>query len=176
MDPAHCTSGAIYCSEISSTLAWGRNVPSVRGVPREGSTRVLPVERLCTSREDLRALLPFRPRAIWRLLLKARARSRSYTLHYSTCCTRRITQACVFTPHHSFNCRCFADISAISEQCGVFRLVVATVLPMVDSAADFITCANDVHLSLAVVFVFTSEMESDTAARNIARCGSFTSK
>ena len=77
---------------------------------------------------------------------------------------------------HSFNCRCFADISAISEQCGVFRLVVATVLPMVDSAADFSTCSTDVHLSLAVVFVLTSEMESDTAARNIARFGSFTSK
>ena len=77
---------------------------------------------------------------------------------------------------HSFNCRCFADISAISEQCGVFRLVVATVLPMVDSAADFSACSTDVHISLAVVFVFTSEMESDTAARNIARCGSFTSK
>ena len=97
--PAHCTSGAIYCSEISSTLAWGRKVPSVRGVPREGCTRVLSVERLCTSREDLRTLLPFRPRAIWRLRLKARARS--YTLHYSTCSTRRITQACVFTPHHT---------------------------------------------------------------------------
>ena len=98
MGPAHCTSGATYCSEISSTLAWGRKVPSVCGVPREGSTRVLSVERLCTSREDLRTLLPFRPRAIWRLRLKAR--SRSYTLHYSTCSTRRITQACVFTPHH----------------------------------------------------------------------------
>ena len=98
--PAHCTSGATYCSEISSTLAWGRKVPSVRGVPREGSTRVLSVERLCTSREDLRTLLPFRPRAIWRLRLKARARSRSYTLLYSTCSTSRITQACVFTPHH----------------------------------------------------------------------------
>ena len=99
MGPAHCTSGATYCSEISSTLAWGRKVPSVRGVPREGSTRVLSVERLCTSREVLRTLLPFRPRAIWRLRLKARARSRSYTLHYSSCSTRRITQACVFTPH-----------------------------------------------------------------------------
>ena len=100
MGPAHCTSGATYCSAISSTLAWGRKVPSVRGVPREGCTRVLSVERLCTSREDLRTLLPFRPRAIWRLRLKARARSRSYTLHYSTCSTRRITHACVFTPHH----------------------------------------------------------------------------
>ena len=54
----------------------------------------------------------FAPRAIWRLQLKARARSRSYallsthytlhtthyTLHYST---RRITQACVFTPHQN---------------------------------------------------------------------------
>ena len=99
MGPAHCTSGATYCSEISSTLAWGRKVPSVRGVPREGSTRVLSVERLCTSREDLRTLLPFRPRAIWQLRLKARARSRSYTLLYSTCSTSRITQACVFTPH-----------------------------------------------------------------------------
>ena len=99
MGPAHCTSGATYCSEISSTLAWGRKVPSVRGVPREGSTRVFSVERLCTSREDLRTLLPFRPRAIWRLRLKARARSRSYTLLYSTCSTSRITQACVFTPH-----------------------------------------------------------------------------
>ena len=89
--PAHCTSGATYCSEISSTLAWGRKVPSVRGVPREGSTRVLSVERLCTSREDLRTLLPFRPRAIWRLRLKARARGRSYTLLYSTCSTSRIT-------------------------------------------------------------------------------------
>ena len=77
---------------------------------------------------------------------------------------------------HSFNCRCFSAISAISEQCGVFRMVVATVLPMVDSAADFSACSTDVHLSLAVVFVFTSEIESDTAARNIARCGSFTSK
>ena len=77
---------------------------------------------------------------------------------------------------HSFNCRCFSDISAISEQCGVFRHVVAIVLPMVDSAADFSACSTDVHLSLAVVFVFNSEMESDTAARNIARCGSFTSK
>ena len=83
---------------------------------------------------------------------------------------------------HSFNCRCFtdiadiADIAAISEECGVSRLVVATVLPMVDSAADFNTCSTDVHLSLAVVLVFTSEMESDTAARNIARYGSFTSK
>ena len=47
---------------------------------------------------------------------------------------------------------------------------------MVDSATDFNTCYTDVHLSLAVVFVFTSEMESDTAARNIVRCGSFTSK
>ena len=103
MGPAHCTSGATYCSEISSTLAWGRKVPSVRGVPREGSTRVLSVERLCTSREVLRTLLPFRPRAIWRLRLKARARSRSYTLHYSSCSTRRITQACVFTPHHNNN-------------------------------------------------------------------------
>ena len=95
MGPAHCTSGATYCSEISSTLTWGRKVPSVRGVPREGSTRVLSVERLCTSREVLRTLLPFRPRAILRLRLKARARSRSYTLHYSSCSTRRITQACV---------------------------------------------------------------------------------
>ena len=93
MGPAHCTSGATYCSEISSTLAWGRKVPSVRGVPREGSTRVLSAERLCTSREVLRTLLPFRPRAIWRLRLKARERSRSYTLHYSSCSTRRITQA-----------------------------------------------------------------------------------
>ena len=65
---------------------------------------------------------------------------------------------------HSFNCRCFTDTAAISEQCGVSRLVVATVLPMVDSAADFNTCSTDVHLSLAVVF--TSEMESDTAARS----------
>ena len=32
------------------------------GVPRGGSTRVLPVERLCTSREDLRTLLPFHPK------------------------------------------------------------------------------------------------------------------
>ena len=77
---------------------------------------------------------------------------------------------------HNFNCRCFTDIAAISEQCGVSRLVVANVLPMVDSAADFNTCSTDVHLSLAVVLVFTSEMESDTAARNIARYGSFTSK
>ena len=77
---------------------------------------------------------------------------------------------------HSFNCRCFADIAAISEQYGVSRLVVAVVLPMVDSAADFNTCSTDVHLSLAAVFVFTSEMESDTAARNTVRCGSFTSK
>ena len=77
---------------------------------------------------------------------------------------------------HNFNCRCFTAIAAISEQCGVSRLVVATVLPMVDSAADFNTCSTDVHLSLAVVIVFTSEMESDTAARNIARYGSFTSK
>ena len=69
----------------------------------------------------------------------------------------------------SFNCRCFTDIAAISEQCGVSRLVVAAVLPMVDSATD-------VHLSLAVVLVFISEMESDPAARNIARYGSFTSK
>ena len=81
-------------------IAWGRKVPSVRGVPREGSTRVLSVERLCTSREVLRTLLPFRPRAIWRLRLKARARSRSYTLHYSTCSTRRITHTCVFTPYN----------------------------------------------------------------------------
>ena len=101
MGPAHCTSGATYCSEISSTLAWGRKVPSVHGVPREGCTRVLSVERLCTSREDLRTLLPFRPRAIWRLRLKARARNRSYILHYSTCSTRRITQACVLTPNQS---------------------------------------------------------------------------
>ena len=56
------------------------------------------------------------------------------------------------------------------------RLVVAAVLPMVNSDADFNTCSTDVHLSLAVVFVFTSEMESDTAARNIARYGSFTNK
>ena len=35
------------------------------------------------------------------------------------------------------------------------------------------TTTTDVHLSLAVVFVFTSEMESDTAARHIARYGSF---
>ena len=77
---------------------------------------------------------------------------------------------------HIFNCRCFTDIAAISEQCGVSRLVVAAVLPMVDSAADFNTCSTDVHHSLAVVLVFTSEMESDTAARNIARYGSFTSK
>ena len=99
MSPAHCTSWDTYCFEISSTLAWGRKVPSVRGVPPEGCTRVLSVERLCTSREDLRTLVPFRPRAIWRR--KARARSRRYTLHYSTCSTRRITQACVFTPHHT---------------------------------------------------------------------------
>ena len=30
--------------------------------------------------------------------LNARARSTSYTLHYSTSSTKRITQACVFTP------------------------------------------------------------------------------
>ena len=53
---------------------------------------------------------------------------------------------------------------------------LATVLPIVDSAADFSTCCTCVHLSLAVVFVFTSEMESDTAARNIARYGSFTNE
>ena len=29
---------------------------------------------------------------------KGRARIRSYALHYSTCRTKRITQACVFTP------------------------------------------------------------------------------
>ena len=75
---------------------------------------------------------------------------------------------------HSFNCLCFTDIGTISEQCGVSRLVVATILPMVDSAADFNTCSTDLHLSLAVVLVFTSEME--TAARNIDRYGSFTSK
>ena len=53
----------------------------------------------------------FSPRAIWRLRLKARARSRSYTLHYSTCSTRRITQACVFTPHHCYNntINCFEE-------------------------------------------------------------------
>ena len=70
----------------------------------------------------------------------------------------------------------FTYIAAISEQCGVSRLFAAAVLPMVNSAADFNTCSTDVHLSLAAVLVFTSEMESDTAARNIARYGSFTSK
>ncbi|KAI0219787.1 hypothetical protein LSAT2_028686 [Lamellibrachia satsuma] len=34
--PAHCTFKAPTCSEISSTFAWGRKVPSIRGVPREG--------------------------------------------------------------------------------------------------------------------------------------------
>ena len=77
---------------------------------------------------------------------------------------------------HSFNCRCSTDIYAISEQCGVSRLVVAAVLPMVDSAADFNMCSTDDHHSLSIVLLFTSEMESDTAARNIARYGSFTSK
>ena len=92
--PAHCTSGATYCSEISSTLAWGRKVPSVRGVPREGCTRVLSVERLCTSREDLRTLLPFRPRAIWRLRLKARAREN--TCNPLTFSNRQIHDSVVF--------------------------------------------------------------------------------
>ena len=77
---------------------------------------------------------------------------------------------------HIYNCRCLTDIAAISVQCGVSRLVVAAVLPIVDSAADFNRSSTDVHVSLAVVLVFTSEMESDTAARNIARYGSFTSK
>ena len=83
--PAHCTSGAIYWSETSSTLAWGRKVPSLHGVPREGCTRVFPVERLCTSREGLHTLLPFRPKSY----LAAAAESESvkqevHTTHYTT--------------------------------------------------------------------------------------------
>ena len=57
--PAHYTSGAPICSEIPSTLAWGRKVPSIRSVPRGGSARVLFMERLCTSKRDLLTLLPF---------------------------------------------------------------------------------------------------------------------
>ena len=88
MGPAHCTSGAIYCSEISSTLAWGRKVPSLHGVPRGRSTRVLSVERLCTSREDLRTLLPFRPKSYLAAATETRVRSRSsYGSHidYASC-------------------------------------------------------------------------------------------
>ena len=61
MGPAHCTSGAIYCSEISSTLAWGRKVPSLHGVPRGGSTRVLTVERLLYQQGRLTHSAPFSP-------------------------------------------------------------------------------------------------------------------
>ena len=42
-----------------SMLAWGRMVPSVRSVPGDGHTRVLSVERLCTSKGDLRTRLTF---------------------------------------------------------------------------------------------------------------------
>ena len=60
-------------------------MPSLHGVPRGGSTRVLPVERLCTSREDLRTLLPFCPKSY----LAAAAESESakqelHTTHYAT--------------------------------------------------------------------------------------------
>ena len=60
--PAHYTSRAPICSEIPSTLAWGRKVPSIRSVPRGGSARVLFMERLCTSRRYLLTLLPFHSR------------------------------------------------------------------------------------------------------------------
>ena len=84
--PAHCASGAPICSEIPNHLAWGRKVPSIRSAPREGMARVLPVERLCTSRGDLRTRLPFRLKTIWRLQLKAVARKhkRLQTTHTTT--------------------------------------------------------------------------------------------
>ena len=85
MGPAHCTSGAIYCVETSSTLAWGRKVPSLHGVPRGGSTRVLPVERLCTSREDLRTLLPFHPNSYLAAAAENEiAKQELHTTHYTT--------------------------------------------------------------------------------------------
>ena len=51
----------------------------------------------------LRTLLPFRPRAIWRLRLKARARSRSYTLHYTTALAALVASHRPVFSHHTTN-------------------------------------------------------------------------
>ena len=96
---AHCTS-ACYLLRDLQHFCLGRKVSSLHRVPPRGSTRVLRVERLYTSREDLRTLVPFRPKSYggcrWKRECKAEATH--YTLHHGT---RRITQACVFTPHQS---------------------------------------------------------------------------
>ena len=78
--PAHCTFKAPTCSEIPSTFAWGRKVPSIRSVPRGGCARVLSMEKLCTSRGDLRTRLSLQG-AIWRLKLTTRVGSSHYILH-----------------------------------------------------------------------------------------------
>ena len=75
-------------------LAWGRKVPSYRGVPRGGHARVLSVEWLCTSRGGLRTHVRFHPYegASYRSHLKAL--QTTHSLHYDT---RRITQVSVTT-------------------------------------------------------------------------------
>ena len=54
-------------------------------VQRGGSSRVLPVERLCTSREGLRTLLPFRPKTYLASAAESeRAKQELHTTHYTT--------------------------------------------------------------------------------------------
>ena len=73
-------------------------MPSTHGVPP--CARVSSVERLCTSRGDLRNRLLFRPKELsggCSCKREYEARNTYYTLHYNTRC---ITQTYVFTSRH----------------------------------------------------------------------------
>ena len=70
---------------------------------------------------------------------------------------------------HSFSFRCYADIAAITGQCGVSRRPVGAVRHMVDCAASFTKYSTELHLSLAEAFVLIYGNASETASRNFAR-------
>ncbi len=60
---AHYTSGAPDCSEIPPSLAWGREVPSEHGVPREGTGRVLTCRVVKPPGRGLQVALLFDPKS-----------------------------------------------------------------------------------------------------------------
>ena len=81
--PAHNTFGAPSCSEIPSTFAWGRKVPSIRSVLYGSCDRVLSMERLCTSRGDYLASVAENDRMKQNYTRLPTTLHTYYQLHYS---------------------------------------------------------------------------------------------
>ena len=89
------TFGAPICSDISSTLAWGRKVPNPRSVPREGCT----ILESCLGRGYAPAGESY---ALCSLFTTESYLSGGCSIRASSnCITRRVTQNCVLDTTHS---------------------------------------------------------------------------